>query len=207
MNRLWIMPAVMFGCVMVALTGLLASNSTQQASVIVAHHNQTGQKVVPGPYSSSLPGASPIADESADKSADCSIPDSYSENIRHWCHLIEQAADETNLPASLIAAVILQESSGDHLAYSSSGAVGLMQVMPRDGKSASFVCINGPCFSSRPTIQELQDPAFNVAYGTNMLADLYNRHGSYREALFRYGPKDMGYVYADIVLSHWEKHQ
>lgn len=207
MNRLWIVPAVLVGCAAVVLTGVMASNSTLQEIEIVAHTNQTDQSAVPDPYSSSLTGTSPDADESTDKFADCSIPASYPGNIRYWCPLIDQAADMTALPASLIAAVILQESSGDPLAYSSSGAVGLMQVMPRDGKAASFVCINGPCFSSRPTIQELQDPAFNVAYGSKLLADFYNRYGSYREALFRYGPKDMGYVYADIVLSHWQKHQ
>jgi len=48
------------------------------------------------------------------------------------------------LPEALIAAVILQESGGDPSAYSSSGAVGLMQVMPRDGIAAEFMCVNGP---------------------------------------------------------------
>ena len=207
MNRLWIIPAVLTGCTAVVLTGLLVTNSNLQAITFIEQPSQLDQKGVSDPYSNSKTVTSTNTDDYHDKSGDCSIPASYPKNIQNWCHLIELAAHETALPASLIAAVILQESSGDPLAYSSSGAVGLMQVMPRDGKASSFVCINGPCFSSRPTIQELQDPAFNVAYGSKMLADLFNRYGSYREALLRYGPKDVGYVYADIVLNHWEKHQ
>ncbi len=137
----------------------------------------------------------------------CTLPHSYPESVRQWCALIEQAAAETGLPAALIAAVMYQESNGNPLAYSSSGAVGLMQVMPRDGIAAKFRCANGPCFSDRPTIAELQDPAFNVAYGARMLADLVGRYGSYREGLYRYGPINMGYYYADKVLNIWNTYK
>jgi hypothetical protein len=137
----------------------------------------------------------------------CSVPTSYPESVRQWCDLIETASAETGLPAGLIAAVIFQESGGNSLAYSSSGAVGLMQVMPRDGIAAGFVCSGGPCFASRPTIAELQNPAFNVAYGSQMLAGLYQKYGSYREALFRYGPVNMGYYYADKVLGIWNTYR
>jgi hypothetical protein len=52
----------------------------------------------------------------------------------------------------------------------------------------------------------LQDPEFNIAYGSQMLADLSAKHGSYREALYKYGPIDMGYRYADIVLNIWSSY-
>ena len=100
-----------------------------------------------------------------------------------------------------------QESGGQSQVLSHSGAVGLLQVMPRDGISASFQCINGPCFASRPTIQELLDPEFNMEYGTGMLAALVEKHGSEREALFRYGPIDVGYTYADKVLAIRARYQ
>jgi hypothetical protein len=82
-----------------------------------------------------------------------------------------------------------------------------MQVMPRDGLASEFMCINGPCFTARPTIAELENPEFNLAYSCQMLVDLYARHGSYREALFRYGPMDMGYAYADRVINIWDNYQ
>ena len=82
-----------------------------------------------------------------------------------------------------------------------------MQVMPRDGIAASFECPNGPCFASRPTIEELQDPDFNIEYGTRMLAGLLGRYGNLREALRAYGPMNSGYSYADKVLAIYENYR
>ncbi len=137
----------------------------------------------------------------------CQVSLSYPEAILRWCALITAQATQVGLPPNLIAAVMLQESGGEESAYSSSGAVGLMQVMPRDGLAAEFACVNGPCFASRPTIEELLNPDFNVAYGSQMLAGLINRLGDVREALKSYGPMDMGYHYADIVLAIYENYR
>jgi soluble lytic murein transglycosylase-like protein len=137
----------------------------------------------------------------------CQVSLSYPIGILQWCAIITAQATQTELPPDLIAAVILQESGGDASASSASGAVGLMQVMPRDGLAAAFKCINGPCFASRPTIEELQDPGFNIEYGTHMLASLLVRLGSLREALKAYGPMDVGYSYANTVLAIYESYQ
>jgi soluble lytic murein transglycosylase-like protein len=102
---------------------------------------------------------------------------------------------------------MLQESGGDPQAYSHSGAVGLMQVMPRDGIAATFNCTNGPCFASRPTIAELQDPEYNIAFGTRMLAGLSRKYGSFRDALRFYGPVGIEYSYADKVLAIYENYR
>ncbi len=132
----------------------------------------------------------------------CSLSQSYPDAIRQWCGLIEQYAGENKLDANLIAAVMLQESGGKPDAYSKSGAVGLLQVMPNDGLASGFNCVNGPCFASRPSTAELYDPAFNVSYGARMLAELIQKYGGdIREALRAYGPMNMGYRYADIVIS------
>jgi soluble lytic murein transglycosylase-like protein len=80
-------------------------------------------------------------------------------------------------------------------------------VMPRDGVAASFECINGPCFASRPTIKELQDPSFNIKYGTYMLVGLIAKLGNLREALKAYGPMDMEYSHADRVLAIYENYR
>jgi len=136
----------------------------------------------------------------------CGISDQYPQSIYQWCATITNYAEKWEIPPDLIAAIIWQESRGNPNAYSMSGAVGLMQVMPRDGIASSFICMNGPCFSNRPTIQELEDPERNIAYGTKMLANLINKKGSFREALKSYGPMDVGYSYADKVLSTYQKY-
>lgn len=131
----------------------------------------------------------------------CSFYERYPSKVQPWCGLIEKAASDYGVDALLIASVMLQESGGQPEIMSMSGAVGLMQVMPRDGIAADFQCINGPCFASRPSIEELKDPTFNVDYGVRMLAGLIEKHGDIREALKSYGPFDVGYRYADQVLS------
>ena len=137
----------------------------------------------------------------------CKLSSDYPESIDQWCSQITYYSERKNLDPDLIAAVMLQESGGNPTAYSTSGAVGLMQVMPRDGIASSFQCVNGPCFANRPSSQELQNPEFNVEYGTGMLAGLVSRHGDVREALRAYGPMDVGYYYADKVLGIYQTYK
>lgn len=147
-----------------------------------------------------------LTETSPDFVGECLVSGNFPPAVTQWCEIITRYAVMYNLPPDLIAAVILQESAGNPDAYSHSGAVGLMQVMPRDGISASFMCQNGPCFANRPTIAELSDPNFNVKYGTRLLAGLVNRKGGLREALKAYGPMDVGYTYADKVLSLYQQY-
>jgi soluble lytic murein transglycosylase-like protein len=197
MPRPLIIPAVLVGCLLVFWISTVAAAQMPTEAIFPA---VLSDSVKP-------PVAHTSKSAESDQASHCSLPASFPPSIQQWCLAIEASAHKTGLPANLIAAVMLQESGGDPLAYSSSGAVGLLQVMPRDGKAAEFMCINGPCFSTRPTIAELEQPEFNLAYGSQMLANFYAKHGSYREALFRYGPMDMGYRYADLVLAIWENYQ
>jgi soluble lytic murein transglycosylase-like protein len=150
--------------------------------------------------------ANPVAHD-ASPAVECSLGGQVPESIRRWCGPMEQYASVSGLPVNLVAALITQESNGDPDAYSHSGAVGLMQIMPRDGIASSFMCVNGPCFSDRPSINELYDPDFNLAYGTKMLAGLIQKHGNLRDALKAYGPMDRGYEYADKVLRIYESYE
>lgn len=136
----------------------------------------------------------------------CPLSPAYPNAVLQWCDKIASNAALHGLDPNLVAAVILQESGGQEDAYSKSGAVGLMQVMPRDGIAADFMCPNGPCFANRPSMNELFDPTFNIEYGTQFLASLIQRYGSYREALKYYGPANVGYYYADIVMSIYERY-
>jgi soluble lytic murein transglycosylase-like protein len=159
-----------------------------------------GEQAVSNTSASSQPG------QPARK--DCSLPARYPEAIRQWCRLVEQYADQNHLDPALVAAVMLQESGGNPDAYSKSGAVGLMQVMPRDGLAAKFTCSGGrPCFASRPTIKELGDPEYNIAFGTRMLSGLITRYGSVRDGLMHYGPANVEYYYADKVIKIFENYQ
>lgn len=160
----------------------------------------------PGGLMSEANGASE-KDQISTNLEGCQVSPAYPDDIRQWCELITHYASQNNLSPDLVAALIWQESGGNPVAYSKSGAVGLMQVMPRDGIAANFMCKNGPCFAKRPTINELEDPIFNIEYGTRMLAGLVNRNGNLRDALKAYGPMDMGYYYADKVLGIYESYK
>ena len=197
MRRIIVVPAVFIGCLVVIWVGTVAASKMPSQALMAP--TQTA-------ISAANLEASQMAQTETVENYSCTLSNQYPAEIHQWCSLIETAAQETGLPANLIAAVMLQESGGASDVISGSGAVGLMQVMPRDGIAADFMCINGPCFASRPTIEELLDPAYNVQFGSQMLAGLVSRHGSYREALFRYGPSDIGYYYADLVLKIWENY-
>lgn len=114
------------------------------------------------------------------------------------------ASEKYNLNPHLLAALIWWESGGNSLAYSEDGAVGLMQVMPRNGLATSAMCINGPCFADRPTIKELEVPEFNINYGSGYLVFRITKGGSLRNGLMGYGPEGVGYSYADKILGLYE---
>jgi soluble lytic murein transglycosylase-like protein len=144
----------------------------------------------------------------ASQSEGCQVSSRFPGKVLQWCETITLYAGKSDLHPDLVAALIWQESGGYARAYSHSGAVGLMQVMPRDGIAEKFQCKNGPCFASRPTIHELNDPEFNIAYGTQMLHGLVNYHGGdIRAALKSYGPMDAGFTYADTVLALFHRYK
>ncbi len=147
-----------------------------------------------------------------EKSSECPLPENlqgYEENwdkVLSYCSEITNASEQYEVDPKVIAAIILMESGGDASAISTSGAVGLMQIMPSDGYATTFACANGPCFSDRPKTVELLDPEFNINFGTKLLASYISNYGNLREGLFHYGPMDVGYEgYADVIISLAEK--
>jgi hypothetical protein len=138
---------------------------------------------------------------------ECGLPPRLPQSVLDWCAMIETEAGTHGVDPLLIASVILVESAGNPYAVSHSGAVGLMQVMPRDGLAAGFICVNGPCFHDRPSMNELMDPEFNIAYGSQMVAKLARENNSLQEALRAYGPLDVGYSYADQVLWTYQSYR
>ena len=121
----------------------------------------------------------------------------FSQSILQWCGLITKYSKEQNIDPNLIGAIMLQESGGNPNAISVTDATGLMQVEPKDSGYAVFI--------NRPTMKELLDPEFNIKYGVAMFAGLVSRYGNTRDALFHYGPIDVGYEgYADKILTIYE---
>ncbi|HEX2981662.1 MAG TPA: transglycosylase SLT domain-containing protein [Anaerolineaceae bacterium] len=196
--QLAVLPGVAIGSLLVVWIGLTASGWFSRDPEI---------KRVDAAPAAVEGGEAADVDAAADPSGNtCQVSTSYPESVLRWCDLIGAVAGDYGLDPDLVAAVMLQESGGDPQVLSASGAVGLLQVMPSDGLAAKFECINGPCFAARPTIQELGDPEFNLRFGARMLAGLFERTGDWRETLKRYGPMDVGYDYADLVLQIYQNY-
>jgi soluble lytic murein transglycosylase-like protein len=193
-----ILPGIMLGIFcLVSVANLLTAGFRSNEIV-----NLTGSTV-----EKQQPAAQVVLSAAASREEQCTISSTYPQSIQQWCGIIEQYARQYGLEPNLVSAVMLQESAGKADAYSKSGAVGLMQVMPRDGKASRFMCKNGPCFADRPSMEELFEPEYNVSYGTWMLSDLIRRKGNLRDALKSYGPMDVGYYYADLVIGIMNKNK
>jgi hypothetical protein len=75
--------------------------------------------------------------------------------VARWEYVIVPQAQLRGFDPNLIAALIWKESEGDPKARSVVDAVGLMQLLPWDG---------------RPSVEELEDPYTNVFWGARALA-------------------------------------
>lgn len=86
------------------------------------------------------------------------LPDS----VTRWGNIINQVSAEQGVAASLIAAIIDVESSGNPNDVSSTGAVGLMQLMPATAEEMG-------CPRNQRT-----DPLLNVRAGTKYIKKMLN---------------------------------
>lgn len=89
--------------------------------------------------------------------------------LRHE-DVIRQQADEKQVDAALIAAVIYSESKFTDQT-SSAGARGLMQITP---EAADTIARNSEATSFE--LKDLGDPEINIRYGTFLLAELLERY-------------------------------
>jgi peptidoglycan lytic transglycosylase len=85
------------------------------------------------------------------------------------------------LDPALLAAVIYQESKFRAHARSSSGAVGLMQLLP---STAEGIAVHTG--GTRFRVSDLDDPEINVRYGAWYLRHLLDKYGDERTALAAY---------------------
>ena len=96
-------------------------------------------------------------------------------------HIVRGHADRYELDPALLAAVIYRESKFEADAESSSGAIGLMQLLPDTALGiASFT------EGTRFRVQDLYEPEINVRYGSFYLRRLLRKYEDERLALAAY---------------------
>ncbi len=95
--------------------------------------------------------------------------------------IVRGHADNYSLDPALLAAVIYQESKFKPDARSTSGAIGLMQLLPDTAKGIALHT-GGSAFR----VDDLYDPELNVRYGAWYLRHLLRKYGDERSALAAY---------------------
>ena len=90
-------------------------------------------------------------------------------------------AENYDLEPHLLAAVIYQESKFKVDARSTSGAIGLMQLLPDTAKGIAL-----HTGGSRFRVEDLYDPEINVRYGAWYLHHLLLKYGDEKDALAAY---------------------
>ena len=100
----------------------------------------------------------------------------WSSKVQRWESLIVQEAQRREVDPDFLASLVWMESRGDATAVGPAGAVGLMQIMPREAG-----------FSWRPSEDDLLDPSANLYWGTRTLATVIRQgHGDVFSALAAY---------------------
>lgn len=95
--------------------------------------------------------------------------------------IVTSHAANYRLDPDLLAAVIYQESKFDAAARSTSGAVGLMQLLPGTAKGIALRT-GGHAFE----VDDLLDPEINIRYGSWYLRHLLDKYGDEEAALAAY---------------------
>ena len=95
--------------------------------------------------------------------------------------IVRGHAENYGLEPQLVAAVIYQESKFDADAVSSSGAVGLMQLLPETGQG-----IADRTGGDEWTPDDLHSPELNIRYGSWYLRHLLDKYGDEKLALAAY---------------------
>jgi soluble lytic murein transglycosylase len=95
--------------------------------------------------------------------------------------IVRGHARNYDLDPALLAAVIYRESKFDAGARSSSGAIGLMQLLPETAKGIAL-----HTGGSRFLVSDLYNPEINVRYGAFYLRRLLTKYGDTKLALAAY---------------------
>ena len=111
--------------------------------------------------------------------------------LTHLMIYIWGLCGEYSVPYDIVKAVIETESSWDHKAVSTSGAIGLMQIKPETA------------YSEFKTLEkDLYDPYVNVTVGIMYLSELYHNSGNdWYYALTGYSPVSYTHLTLPTIYS------
>ncbi len=137
-----------------------------------------------------------------------SLPNSWANvpaNVARWQPYIMKSIAHCGLttpgydPALLMAAIVMQESSGDPNAMGAAHDTGLGQVVNN----------SHPLFPNRPSREELLDPQFNLNFASCLLKDNLNYTGNVEAAINAYNGNGVhnGRTYAQIIFDHYRNFQ
>jgi len=123
--------------------------------------------------------------------------------LKHLLIYIHGLSHEYHVPFDLVKSVIHTESSWNHKAVSTSGAIGLMQVKPSTAMS-----------EFKTPEQDLYDPYVNVTVGIMYLSELYHNSGDdwhYALTSYSHGPTatkryTTNYVYNNFYIDKVNKY-
>jgi soluble lytic murein transglycosylase-like protein len=123
--------------------------------------------------------------------------------LKHLLIYIHGLSHEYHVPFDLVKSVIHTESSWNHKAVSTSGAIGLMQVKPSTAMS-----------EFKTPEQDLYDPYVNVTVGIMYLSELYHNSGDdwhYALTSYSHGPTatkryTANYVYNNFYIDKVNKY-
>ena len=123
--------------------------------------------------------------------------------LKHLLVYIYGLSQEYHVPYDLVKSVIHTESSWNHKAVSTSGAIGLMQVKPSTAM-----------YGFKTPKDDLYDPYVNVTVGVMYLSELYHNSGeSWHYALtgYSHGPTatkrySPNYVYNNFYIDKVSKY-
>lgn len=157
---------------------------------------------IPTAIVAEIQGEQPVEEKALPKpkknqGVSCKKLKKFDKNIQQWCDLILKNSAKYDLDPVLVASIIQVESGGNQDSISHQGAVGIMQIMSSDSGWSYF--------TDRPTQAQLLKPKTNIEWGCKILSGYIKEYGSVRDGVMHYGPTNYGYIYADDVLSIYNK--
>lgn len=170
---------------MVAFWALTNSDWIESGPIGKAEHSISVR--VPAPVISTPEPTEPVEEEYVDKPFEVAAPRSGRELYDFYVDQIHEQY-YPDVPTAIVRAVMEIESHYQPDVQSSAGAVGLMQLLPQ------YHAQRGLQYG----LTDIWDPYTNIICGVDLLSELYQAKGNWRDALYGY---NRSWAYVDHVLT------